>query len=68
MLLRMDPEKIDYSAILQEALRDAVRRNVPAAFVEISLRALAAGEALASAVAVPPHPAKDIPATAATRR
>jgi len=26
MLRRMDPDKIDYSAILQEALRDAVRR------------------------------------------
>jgi len=51
-----------------ESLRDAVRRTVPAAYVEISLRALAVGEALASAVAVPPHPANDIPATAAASR
>ena len=51
-----------------DSLRDAVRRTVPGAFVELSLGALAAGEALASAATGSPRPSKDLTAPVVTSR
>jgi Pyruvate/2-oxoacid:ferredoxin oxidoreductase gamma subunit len=40
-----------------DSMQEAIRRNVPARYVELGLRAAAAGEALAIAAEVPTRPA-----------